>query len=329
MGKPIIRYEAGQTPQAFEALSDSGDATTFESSFSPWSNASGYEPTIAPYGLLTGGEITPNEGTNDSVSVAALTASMADASGADSDGEISVSADNVAVTRPSVDTHVIVSITVNDSGALAAVDGSEGTSFSETRGANGGPPYIPDGSIEIGQVRMDSQSSADIDEDEIYATDGLHVERSDYPVYTVNYAKGTIEFAEALPEIHTGDIPKQVWVKGYTPQFSPVPNSSDWVPAESTYSINSTDTYDGPVGSSSSSLGQASFTVQTKDNVSDPFIQQKGENLWIEYRPDRDKTKPRQITQGIIGISRSNPAGGGTSASVTVTPREETTDEQE
>lgn len=330
MGKPIIRYEAGQTPYAFDAMTDSGDATTFESSFSPWSDVAGNEPTVAPYGLVTGGVITATA-TNDQVSVAALTACMAGVSGADTDGIISVNTGTLTASRGSgADTHRITSVTVDNSGALAAVAGVVSTAFSETRGAAGGPPYIPVGSIEIGQVRLTSISAATVDDDEIYQVIGQHVERSDYPVYDIDYANGEVTFVTSLPLIHTADVAKKVYVKGSTPLFAPISQTSDWVPAESTYSINSTDTYDGPVGSASSSLGQASFTAVLKDGITDSFLAQRGENIWVEFRPDRDKTTPRQITQGILGVSRTFPAGGGNfSASCTITPRVETTDIKE
>lgn len=327
MGAPIIRYEAGQTAKPFEAMTDSGDATVFSASFSPVSNASGSEPVVAPYGLLTGGAITPHAD-NDTVSIAALTASMAAVTGADSDGVISVAAGTLVITRGlTTDTHNITSITVNSSGALAAVSGTDGTAFSETRGATGGPPLIPVGSIEIGQVRTTSVTAAAVTSDEIYAVPGTHVERSDYPVYSLDFATGEITFAEALPLIHTGAVAKKVYIKGATPLFAPIPQTSDWVPAESTYSINSTDTYDGPVGSASASLGQASFSAILKDGITDSFMAQKGKNLWFEFRPDRDKTVPKQLTQGIFGVSRTFPAGGGSfSAACTVTPSVESLD---
>lgn len=329
MGKPIIRYEAGQTAHPFEALADSGDNTVFEASFSPWSNAPGAEPVVAPYGLMTGGALTPNTGTNDSVSVAALTASMAGVSGANDQGVVSVSAGTVAITRGSAtNSYHISSIIVDDTGALGAVSGTNGTSFTESRGSAGGPPYIPVGAIEIGQVRTTSDVAADITEDEIYTVSGLHVERADYPVYDIDYARGEVTFSDALPLIHTGDVPKKVYARGSTPLFSPIPQTADWVPAESTYSISSTETYDGPVGSESASLQQATFTALLKDGITDNFLAQKGKIIWVEFRPDRDKTLPRQLTQGTLGISRTFPAGGGSfSSSCTVTARNESLDE--
>lgn len=328
MGAPIIKYEAGQTAKPFEALTNSGDNTVFAASFSPVSNAAGFEPVVAPYGLLTGGALTPHA-SNNTVSVAALTASMAGAAGADSQGVVSVAAGTVSITRPASNVAKVISVTVDSTGALAAVTGTDGASgvFSETRGAAGGPPLIPVGSIEIGQVRVTSSVAAAVTTGEIYTVPGLHVERSDYPVYAIDYATGKVTFATDLPLIHTGSVPKKVYMRGATPLFSPISNTADWVPAESTYSINSTSTYDGPVGSASSSLGQASFTVVLKDGLSDPLLAQKGKSIWFEFRPDRDKSVPRQLTQGIFGVSRTFPAGGGSiSASCTVTPSFESMD---
>ena len=328
MGAPIIRYEAGQTAYPFEAVVNAGDNTVFSASFSPISNAAGSEPVVAPYGLLTGGAITPNA-TINVVSVAALTASMSAATGAGVDGVLAVAAGTVTITRPATAVSKIISITVNNAGALVAVAGTDGatTAFSETRGAAGGPPFIPVDSIEIGQVRVTSNTGAVITTGQIFTVPGLHVERSDYPVYALDYATGKITFAVALSLIHTGGVPKKVYMRGATPLFAPIANTSDWVPAESTYSINSTSTYDGPVGSASSSLGQASFTAVMKDGITDSVLSAKGKEIWMEFRPDRDKTFPKQYTQGIFGVSRTFPAGGGSfSASCTVTPRVESVD---
>lgn len=328
MGQPIIRYESGQTPYPFEAMTVASDAKTHSATFSPISNAAGAEPVVAPYGLLTGGAITTHA-SNDTVTIAALTASMAAVSGADANGVVAVSAGSLAITRPATAVAKVNSITINSSGALAAVAGTDGgsTTFSETRGAAGGPPLIPVGSVEIGQVRVTSNTAALITTGQIFAVPGLHVERSDYPVYQLDYATGKVTFADALPMIHTGAISKKVYIKGSTPLFAPIPNTSDWVPAESTYSINSTDTYDGPVGSSSSSLGQAGFNAVLRDGITDSVLAQKGKNIWFEFRPDRDKSVPKQLTQGIFGVSRTFPAGGGSfTAACTVTPRDATVD---
>ena len=328
MGQPILRYESGQTAYAFEEMTDSGDQTTFSASFSPISRAAGATAAICPYGIKTGFAITPGS-SNDEVDVAAGTLCAPGMTGADADGDVSVSAaSGISITRGlTTDTHNITSITVDSTGTVTAVSGTDSTAFSETRGAAGGPPLIPVGSVEIGQVRTTSVTAAIVLSSEIYQVPGLHQERSDYPVYDINYATGEITFVDALPTIHTGTVPKKVYIKGYTPLFAPIPKAYDWVPAESTYSINSQDTYDGPVGSSSSSLNQATFSAVLQDGITDNFVSKKGDNLWFEFRPDRDLTVPKQLTQGIFGISRTFPAGGGSNtASCTVTPEDATVD---
>jgi len=327
MGRSILKYEAGQVAQAFEEMTDSGDYTTFAASFSPISNKAGSEALVAPYGLLTGGVITPNTGTNDSVTVAALTAKMPEATGADADGDVSVSSGNVSITRGiTTDIINVTSITINSSGALAAVSGTDGPTLSETRGATGGPPFIPVGSVEIGQVRTSSVTAGDVLSTEIYQVVGSHQERSDFPVYSLDSGTGEVTFADALPLIHTASVTKKVWIKGSTPLFSAVPNVSDWVPAKPSYSVSSTDTYDGPIGSSSSSLGQATFTFQGVDGITDAVVQQEGESLWFEFRPDRDTSFPKQYTQGILGVAIANPVQGKRPVSCTITPESKTID---
>lgn len=141
MGNPIVRYEAGQTAYPFEAAANAGDNTTFAASFSPISAVAGAEPVVAPYGLLTGGAITVHA-TNNTINVAALTASMAAATGADAAGVISVAAATPTITRPATAVAKVCSVTVTNAGAIAVVAGTDGasTTFSEVRGAAGGRP---------------------------------------------------------------------------------------------------------------------------------------------------------------------------------------------
>jgi hypothetical protein len=148
-----LQYEAGQEYNAMTAMTDSGDHKMFSlSGINLWSPRSGYEPVIRPDGLATGGEVTPGSA-NNNVSVAALTCFLA--------GVLTtVSADSdVAITSPT-STHNISSVTINSSGVIAVVAGTDGTAFSATRGAAGGPPLIPVGSIEIAQVKLSSATSA-------------------------------------------------------------------------------------------------------------------------------------------------------------------------
>jgi hypothetical protein len=312
MGQPIVNYESGQTSYDFEAMTDSGDNTTFAASFSPVSQASGAAPTIAPYGLATGGVITPASG-NDLVDVAAMSLVAPGMTGADADGVVAVSADTDIDTYRGItsDTHMITSITVDSSGAVASITGVDHTAFATTRGDPGAPPFIPVGSVEIGQVRTTSVSAAAVVASEIKQTPNLHQENTGYPTYTVDYATGEVTFTAALELIHTASVPKKVYITGATPLFAPLGYSSDWSPAKATVSSSSDDTYDGPVATSSSSLGTASFTAKLDNGVTDNIVGVEGDNIWIEYLPDRDASLPKQLTQGTLSSAWTQQAGGG------------------
>lgn len=321
LNNAAIYYESGQVQQGMTALTDSGDHRTFGLTTKPWSSAAGYEYTVAPYGLVTGGTITPSA-SNDKVDVAALTACMPGATGASSTtGLLSVgAATDITITRGlTTDTHCITSITVDATGAIAAVAGTDHTAFSDTRGAAGGPPFIPVGSIEIGQVRTTSVTAAVVSAGEIYQVVGTHQERYDYPVWSENPIAGTITFAAALPLIHTGSVAKKVYARVATPLFAEIPRAKDWKPAETTNSVSSEQYYDGAVGSVSSSLGQASFTVSLNDGVTDALLAKKGQTLLFMFLPDKNKA-PYQITQGILAVARTFGVGANPSASVTVSP---------
>jgi hypothetical protein len=319
----IIHYESAQSQRPFEAMTDSGDHTQFEAAASPWSGAPGFEPEVRPDGVATGGKISVDVGTDDSVAVAALTCYIG--------GELkTVSGGTQTVQRGSMgDSYRINSITVTSSGALAVVAGTEGSSFTEARGEAGGPPYIPVGSIEVGQVRLDSETAAEVMPGEIMQVIGLHQERTDYPVWEESFALGEVHFAEPLDGIHTGDTAKGVHVRYATPIFAAIPRSSDWTPAETSHSLSSTPIYGGAIGSSSASINQASFTAHLDDGIRDSFLGLKNQRLWFRFRPDRNRTTPYQLTQGVMGISRTFPADGGITASVTVTPEEPTIDVRE
>ncbi|MBK8184903.1 MAG: hypothetical protein IPK63_19260 [Candidatus Competibacteraceae bacterium] len=102
-----------------------------------------------------------------------------------------VTDDSLTITRGvTTDTHMINSVTVNSSGAVAIVTGTDNTAFSDTRGAAGGPPSIPLGSVEVAQIRTTSVTAAVVLSTEIYAAPGTHQERYDNPVWQTNPLTG-------------------------------------------------------------------------------------------------------------------------------------------
>ena len=292
----------------------------------PWSQAAGYEAVLTPYGLATGGVVTVNV-TNDTVDVAALTAYMPAATGANATtGLLSVGGSTLTITRGAT-TNICctTSLTVTSVGALAAVAGTPHTAVSETRGAAGGPPFIPVGSIEIGQVRVTSITAGAVLSGEIYQVVGVHQERYDYPVFSADYLLGKLTFAAALPLSHTGSVPKLVHARVATPGFAEIARAKDWKPAETSNSANSEQFYDGTLGSFSSSLGQAGFTCSMADGVTDALLAKVGQNLIFKFKPDKNKA-PYQLTQGILGLARTYTAGANPSAACTVTAAQASVD---
>lgn len=312
--RALLRYEAGQSPTAMSALTNAGDALTFSGvTGTPWSRRDGFAPVVRPNGLLTGGAITPAvSGSDDVVDVAAGTAYIG--------GELVTwsAATDVAITRGlTTDTHNITSITVTSAGSVVAVSGTDSTAFSETRDADGGPPLIAATSIEIGQVRTTSVTAAPVTAGEVNAVIGLHLERSDYPVYEIDHYSGLIRFADNLPLIHTGAAPKAVYASYATPVFADVSIGTDFVPPENSYAVSSTQVYNRTIASTSATLNAGSFTAYLNDGVTDPLVGLAGEVLWFKFFPNR-YASAYIMSQGVLGIARSFPAGDLISASCTI-----------
>jgi hypothetical protein len=314
-----LEYEAGQTAHAMSALTNSGDNIKFTSAASLFSRKSGYAPVVRPDGLLTGGDVVPAVSlTNNKIDVAALTCNLAGV-------KISVSAGaDKTIARASTNVSSISSVTIDNTGAIAIVKGADGTdaTFVETRGAAGGPPLIPVGSIEIAQVRTSSNTAAAILATQIFKVPGLHVELAASPVFTPDYKSGVVNFASALPLIHTGGLAKGVFASYADPLFAEVSLASDFKPAETSHSVTSSQIYGGTVGASSKSLGQGGFTAFLDDGVTDPLVGLKGENLWFRFYPDKYNT-PYLLTQGILGITRTFPAGDNIKAVCTISAASE------
>lgn len=309
----LVRYEAGQTAVALSALTDSGDHMAFIGSASPWSRRDGYAPTIRPNGLLTGGAVTPAAtGLADAVDVAAGTCYIAGAL-------VSFNAvADLVVTRPAdANTHQINSIAVASNGTVSDIDGTDHTAFSETRDANGGPPLIPVASVELAQVRLAAQASADIVASEIFSVVGVHTERSDYPVYDIDYYLGKVTFVDDLPLIHTGVVAKKVYAAYAAPIFADVSIASDFVAPEDSYSVSSTQVYGRTIGATSSSLGQGAFTAYLNDGVTDALVGLSGQNLWFKFFPNK-YAAPYLMCQGLLGVGRNFPAGDNITAACTI-----------
>lgn len=307
----LLRIESGQNSFPMEELLNTGDNTTFEGSAAPWSGRGGFEPNVRPDGVITGGAVTSGTG-NNTINIAALTCYLAGS-------QVVVSGQTgVAVTRAPEDTHIIHSVTITNAGAVAVVSGSESTSFSETRGAAGGPPFIPAGSIEVAQVRLSSATAAPVQSSEIFQVVGLHQERYDFPTFQVRSFSGEVMFDAEIPAIHTGTEPKSVYASYATPIFAEVPRASNVVVPEEAFSVSSESYYGGSLGSVSRSLNQGTFRVLIENGVTDSVVRLKGQTLWFEFIPNRFRTSEKLVYQGILGINRQFPAEGVMAADCTV-----------
>lgn len=312
-----VEIELSRTLTDFAAMTDSGDHQRFTAG-TVWSGKSGYEPEIRPDGIVTGQRVLSTHASADTVTVAGFTAY--------SGGELqTVSATSIALTRPSTQTHKICSVVMDDSGVIDEVEGSESTAFSTTRAAAGGPPLIPVGYVELGQVRFSAQASAVISADEIYQDIGQHAEYADVPGYEVfNIGAGSyasvaaeknahVKFNEALPAIHTGNVAKQVFAKYYTPSFTTLQKTSDFAPAEMSVTKNSETVYEGSgtsgaIGSmKADSVGDASFTYMAGDGITDAIVREKNEVVTARWYPDANKV-PYMLTQGLLSFSRTFPS---------------------
>ena len=317
-----VKYESGQNLVSWEALSDTGDRTVFNTVSSLISNKSGFKIDVKPNGVATGGVMTvPASGSNDVVDVAALTCYLTGVSTSVGAGV------DVSLTRPGSDVSLVNSVTVNASGGLAVVVGASGatTAFSETRGAAGGPPFVPVTSIEVGQVRLTANAAAPIVASEIKQVVEVHQERYDFPTFQVDRIRTSnkiigyagVDFDAAIMANHTGGVGKKVYAQYYTPIFASVPNSSDFVPPETSHSVSSTQIYEKTIASSSESLGQGSFTAYLTDGISDGLISEKNNELWFKFYQDVLDTQ-YIATQGKLGITRTFPAGDSITAACTI-----------
>lgn len=313
-----LEYEASQNVVGMTELTDQGDQKDYKSAATMWSQRSGYTPDVKPNGLATGGVITPDT-VADQIDITALTCYLVGVS-------TSVGATSgQAISRPSVDTHQKFSITVDSGGSIAVVDGAEGTSFSTTRGANGGPPYIATTSIEIGQVWLDAQASAVITADEIKQIPGDSLERYDYPTWDVEHSDvantilgyAGINFHSALPQSHTGDVPKKVYASYSTPSFAELVDAYDFVPPMDSHTVSSKQVYGRTKGSKASSINQGTFSFEMVNGVSDAVLNYTDDILWFRFYQDRLET-PYILAQGTLGVQQTFPAGENIVAACTI-----------
>jgi hypothetical protein len=338
-----VSYESTSVAVAFATMTPDSVRTVFTSATRPWSGnvvTPGVEPyVVAPYGLMTGGEVTPGAVAGN-VAVAAATAMMPGVTGHNANtGVVNVNADTaltITLNTTEATPYRIDSVTVDNTGTYALVSGAmHASAFTESRGVAGGPPSIPLGSIEVAQIRRNfwhGSVNRAVTAAEIFAVPGTHQERYDFPVWSQDPIRGQITFAAALPLIHgaTANVAptagKLVYARYATPLYAPIPRCRDWVPAETSNSTSSEAYYDNVnIGSFSSSIGQASFTASLSDGITDTLLSKVGANLLFRFKPDKNRAA-NQVTQGVLAVTRTFGVGAAASGDFTISPSQASVD---
>lgn len=327
-----IFAELSQTQYAFQNLTDSGDHLKYTLATKPWSRRSGYDYVAGGYGVVSGFAITPSAAaSNNTVDVAAGEVFAPGMTGASTTtGKLSVSAStSLTLTRGSTNGYKYNAVTVDSTGAITVVQGTESTAFSATYGAAGGPPLIPVGSVLLGYVKYTSTTAAVVQASEIDQTIGTAQEYYTYPALTVDPIAGTITADTALPLNHTGPVTKRISAKVSTPNFALLEFATNWKPAKNQATLNSTQYYRKTRGAATLALQAASFDVSLDSGLAatDLLIAAMVGNptLLFKFQPDLNKL-PYSITQGIPSYTETNTAGAHPTATVTIAANQETTD---
>lgn len=319
----LLYYESGQTLVPMCALTDSGDSMAFNSSSEIWSDEAGFSPVIKPDGVLTGLVVTPAvSGTSDKVDVSAGTINLAGVL-----VTMTASTDATCLRGATTDICRINSITITSAGAIAVLSGVDHTAFVETRGASGGPPFIPVGSIELAQVRLLSITSSAVVTSEIFSIPNQHRELSSYPVILkTEFARETdtiigyagVTFSPAMTRSHTGNVPKKVYAQYYEPEFVEASKATDFQPASNSMSTTSQQYYGGVIGEVSTSLKSGKFRAFLSNGVSDPILRKECKKIWFKYYVDKLQTDNFILTQGYLGVTVSYPARSSIVADFTI-----------
>ncbi len=308
-----LQIEHGFVLWDYEKGTNSGDNKkfTYSGTLKLFSMLKGQAPIVRPDGVRSGLKVKPAvAGGNNNVDIEAGTAF---AGGVD----LSVAAaTNLAVTRtPAGGTFQITSIVVDNAGVITAVAGTEGSAFSVTRGAAGGPPFIPVDKIEIAQVKLTSNTDAPIAASEI---DQNVMERYDIPSFKLIPEEAAVEMLAALDLRHTGSVTKGIWVKHYEPVFNDIPEASAWKPVDKSGESQTFRTYDGVFALATTGIKDGSFEVNLKGEAGEIMNQVAGATRWLRFYPDKFRTD-HHLVLGFVSVEREFPADNLMKAAVTVT----------
>ncbi len=209
----LLKVESGFTAKSYEAMTDIGNHQIFSSTGTRFSlcekDESGVDrrPVVTPDGVRNGCYVSP------AASGAANAFDLSPGTLLIGGAQVNIAGSSgVSVSRPSSGNYRVVSITLTAGGGLSVVNGSDGSVACATRGAAGGPPWVAVGSIELATIVLSSVSGPLAEENIIFAPEYSHC-----PEYTLLPYTAQVRFAAPLAAIHTGGLPRAVWVKWSEP----------------------------------------------------------------------------------------------------------------
>lgn len=232
-----------------------------------------------------------------------------------------------SISRPTSSGNVIVTaLSVDSSGTVNKTAGSEGTP-SSTRGAAGGPPYIPVDQVLIGYVNAEYTS---VSGGAVFGTSEIDDESKEYydiPGYQFKWyepdyeKKGCIEFYTALETIHnnsadgTGDdVTRNVYASYHDANFEEIPDARDASLSEDMSTIAGR-SYGDSYAEKSLDVPEWGGSVDVFwSDVDDIFDKIKNTKRWVKVYPDRDNDR-YYAGVAIMKISRTVPVSdnmGGT-----------------
>lgn len=316
-----LQMEAGGTYYTYEAMTKQANTQHYEVTtgrlFSNAESVNGVDQRyiIAIDGLKSGCRVIPAASlTADKIDVEAGVVVIAGV-------EVTVTLDtDVTVTRGG-SSHIKYSICVNGTGVVSALAGTTHTAFSSVRGADGGPPHVTVGLVEIAQVWYSSLTPAVVASTEIKFVPEQHRELSYYPGWF--YIPPTtdddqkIEIGVALTLNHTGDISRIVYAEYYNPVFVKMDDVSEVKPPRKTYTATEENTYDAARKVSNESLGDGSFKILMDERTNSLIKQAEGDVRWFKWFADKTKTD-YVLFQGRVQIVDEYPVKGIMQATVTI-----------
>jgi len=332
--KASVEVESTQTLVPWELLTDAGDKQYFTFSSEILSNAVGFQPEVAPNGIVSGlNLVSPTPSTNDSVDVASFTAVF-------SGVEETISADTIAFTRDATLDYQKFSVIAETGDTLSIIESDpHASAWSNTRGAAGGPPSIPLAAIEVAQIWISDNTAAVVLASEIKESPQAGTqERSLFPAVQVfNFGEGLdanttatkfayAKFASVIPTIHGATAnaaatdEKPVYGQWYDPVFTLLEGTVDFAEPNETPGTTSVQLHRTTRGGTTQTLNAGSFTIYMEDGITDDIMRLRGKEVLTKYKQNID-ADPFVLSLNVLGIPVTRPVDNDPQGAVTLAPR--------